>query len=681
MRHYSRLAGCQIGSEYRKTNSGGTGDRSGRTRKTDRKGSRAAGIFLASAMAAWASLLVGGTAQAEGIVVPAGSVLNSGDVIGPWDPPLSDPYIWKQNQTLPDASVLFDGASDNRINITEQSHLSVIVLDNVSLNGKGNPAEGMSNGISLTANNLTVSDSFATILVNADKAVSGNYIELNNPEFYSLHMNSGMSCLIASPGTITGNQIKLSEGILGTNFFRGNFTKYVVLLGDVSHVRQPGNDHTEPTAAAKTITGNTITSEGTQFNAAYWGTVNVAMASQEANGNEFTLDFKNPGKIHGETDTYIENRKLSDIEASGFRFISGEKKNVILDYKTKNTRKWGYHEVGQGQGKYIKYTDDDGKIKYRHVGTGNGNYNYGWYYITQQIPIEDYKFVAVHSATGNHLKLKDGVISYHPGYLSVGGGGYLGAFGVRADIQSDNHLRLENVTLEGFYLKSKNKDETYDYTRDGTVGLSGQTISDSEIYVGNSEIRSNPLDTKAYRWPSSIVGIQGAVVMDKEPGGNAANSYTATGNQILVENSKLYSGGGVYGISGDYDPNGTRDVMHAFLDSAANNVITVKSSSIKNDHLMLEGILATKATGNQISLESTTLEPINHSKDLSNVGALGIHAKELADGNTVAVDGDPSGSGKNTGWTLLNQGMAGIAGDVLADTDSTYTKTDGGSLT
>ena len=248
------------------------------------------------------------------------------------------------------------------------------------------------------------------------------------------------------------------------------------------------------------------------------------------------------------------------------------------------------------------------------------------------------------------------MVAYNINYLSVGGGGYRGAFGIRADVQSGNKLTLDNITLEGFYLKSRISENEYEYVMDGTVGLSGQTISCSEIYIGNSEILSNPQEKGIYERSSSIVAIQGAVLTDKELGVSAANGYTATGNQILVENSKLYSGGGVYGISGDYDSDGTRDVMHAFMDSAADNVITVKGSSIKNDHLMIEGILATKATGNQISLESTTLEPINHSKDLPNVGALGIHAKELADGNTVAVDGDPSGSGKNTGWTLLNQG-------------------------
>lgn len=65
------------------------------------------GIFLASALAAWFSLLPGGQARAEeGIVVPAGTVIAGGGQTSNYDH-----FSWQMNQTLPSPDITFEGNS------------------------------------------------------------------------------------------------------------------------------------------------------------------------------------------------------------------------------------------------------------------------------------------------------------------------------------------------------------------------------------------------------------------------------------------------------------------------------------------------------------------------------------------------------------------------------------------
>lgn len=544
-------------------------------------------IFLASALAAWVSLLPGGSARAdEGIIVPAGTVIEGGGQTSSYDH-----FSWKMNQTLPSPNVTFEGNGESGVE-AKGGWRSVFLFDNTNAQGAEGAGSGTSCGLRFTAHNAKIHSGFASVIINADTKADGNVIGLTDTGLYSDWKNSGIGALITTSGEISDNKIALSGGSIGTSQFQG-----IVLLGNVPFKRTAEEYvfTTGSLGAARRINGNSLGAIGAKLASASWGVVSVAAASQEASDNSFTLDFGDSGKTS------------ADIETAGFRFISAESMKSSLD--------------------------------------------------GCDMPS------AVAVAEGNVLSLKNGMIASPASDYGQRGNAYRGFFGVRADVQSGNTLSLENVTLEGFLLPK---------SRDGIVGLSGRTISDSTVSVKDSGVWS--MARNGGTTNSSIVALQGAISMDMELGRGTTSGYTVSGSRVSVENSIIYSGGGVYGITGDLDVAGEKG-RHNFLNSATDNTIWVRGTAITSSHQMTTGIIAAHASGNNIIMDSTTINP---EKETS--GTVGILAQETADNNTISITGAAGSSGANVNRIYTYMGMAGIAGTEVGS-EFNYTNPNGGNLT
>lgn len=426
------------------------------------------GIFLASALAAWFSLLPGGSARAdEGIVVPAGTVIAGGGQTSKYDH-----FSWQMNQTLSSPDITFEGNSWGGVE-AKGGWRSVFLFDNTSAQGAEGAGAGTTNGLHFTASNANIHSGFASVIVNADTKAHGNVIALTDTALYG-DWGNAIGALIATAGEISDNKISLSGGSVSSS-------QAVLLLGNVPFTRTAEEYVFTGPGAAERINGNTVEASGTKLTSAGWGIVSVSAASQEVSGNTFTLDFGDPGKTS------------ADIETAGFSFISAGRVNDIPS--------------------------------------------------------------AVAVSSGNVLTLKNGMIA-SPVTNSGRDNASRGFFGARADVQSGNTLNLENVKLEGFFLSN---------SRDGIVGLSGRTISDSRVSVKNSDVWSMGSKDGSAPTNSSIAAIQGAISMDKELGIGATSGYTVSGSRVSVENSIIHSGGGVYGITGDLDVAGGKG-RHNVLD-------------------------------------------------------------------------------------------------------------------
>lgn len=542
-------------------------------------------IFLASALAAWFSLLPGGQARAEGLVVSAGTVIEGGGQTSHYDH-----FSWQMNQTLPSPDITFEGNSGGGVE-ARGGWRSVFLFDNTSAQGAEGAGTGTSNGLHFTASSAKIHSGFAAVIVNADTKAHGNAIELTDTALYG-DWGNAIGALIATAGEISDNKITLTGGSVGSSQCQG-----VVLLGNVPFTRTDEEYvFTYGPGAAEKINGNTVEATGTKLTSANWGVVSVAAASQEASGNTFTLDFGDPDKTS------------ADIETAGFSFISAGRMNSSLD--------------------------------------------------NCDMPS------AAAVSSDNVLTLKNGIIAAPVSKYGHRDNAYRGFFGVRADVQSNNTLNLENVTLESFQLPG---------SRDGIAGLSGRQISDSTVSVKDCGVWSMGTDSGSNSTNSSIVAIQGAMSMDKELGADPASAYTVSGSKVRVENSTIHSGGGVYGIAGDLDAVG-RAGRHNFLNAATDNTIWIKGSSITSPHQTTVGIMATQASGNTILLDSTT---INAAKETS--GVIGILAPETADNNMITITGATDSSGANVNSIYSYLGMAGIAGSEAASYN--YTNPGGGMLT
>lgn len=422
-------------------------------------------IFLASALAAWFSLLPGGQARAEGLVVSAGTVIEGGGQTSHYDH-----FSWQMNQTLPSPDITFEGNSGGGVE-ARGGWRSVFLFDNTSAQGAEGAGTGTSNGLHFTASSAKIHSGFAAVIVNADTKAHGNAIELTDTALYG-DWGNAIGALIATAGEISDNKITLTGGSVGSSQCQG-----VVLLGNVPFTRTDEEYvFTYGPGAAEKINGNTVEATGTKLTSANWGVVSVAAASQEASGNTFTLDFGDPDKTS------------ADIETAGFSFISAGRMNSSLD--------------------------------------------------NCDMPS------AAAVSSDNVLTLKNGIIAAPVSKYGHRDNAYRGFFGVRADVQSNNTLNLENVTLESFQLPG---------SRDGIAGLSGRQISDSTVSVKDCGVWSMGTDSGSNSTNSSIVAIQGAMSMDKELGADPASAYTVSGSKVRVENSTIHSGGGVYGIAGDLD--------------------------------------------------------------------------------------------------------------------------------
>ena len=546
------------------------------------------GIFLASALAAWFSLLPGGQARAEeGIVVPAGTVIAGGGQTSNYDH-----FSWQMNQTLSSPDITFEGNSGGGVE-AKGGWRSVFLFDNTSAQGAEGAGAGTTNGLHFTASNADIHSGFASVIVNADTKAHGNVIALTDTALYG-DWGNAIGALIATAGEISDNKISLSGGSASSS-------QAVLLLGNVPFTRTAEEYvFTYGPGAAERINGNTVEASGTKLTSAGWGIVSVAAASQEVSGNTFTLDFGDPGKTS------------ADIETAGFSFISAGRMNSSLD--------------------------------------------------NCDMPS------AAAVSSDNVLTLKNGMIAAPVSADGRRGDAYRGFFGIRADVQSSNTLNLENVTLEGFQLPQ---------SRDGIVGLSGRQISDSTVSVKDSGVWSMGSDSGSYSTNSSIVAIQGAMSMDKELGAGTASGYTVSGSRVSVENSIIHSGGGVYGIAGDLNLAGGKG-RHNVLNSATDNTIWVKGSSISSPHQTSIGIIATKASGNTIILDSTTINPAKNAAAETS-GVIGILAPETADNNTISITGATDSSGANVNSIFSFMGMAGIAGSEVSGNN--YTNPSGGTLT
>lgn len=535
------------------------------------------GIFLASALAAWFSLLPGGSARAdEGIVVPAGTVIAGGGQTSKYDH-----FSWQMNQTLSSPDITFEGNSWGGVE-AKGGWRSVFLFDNTSAQGAEGAGAGTTNGLHFTASNANIHSGFASVIVNADTKAHGNVIALTDTALYG-DWGNAIGALIATAGEISDNKISLSGGSVSSS-------QAVLLLGNVPFTRTAEEYVFTGPGAAERINGNTVEASGTKLTSAGWGIVSVSAASQEVSGNTFTLDFGDPGKTS------------ADIETAGFSFISAGRVNDIPS--------------------------------------------------------------AVAVSSGNVLTLKNGMIA-SPVTNSGRDNASRGFFGARADVQSGNTLNLENVKLEGFFLSN---------SRDGIVGLSGRTISDSRVSVKNSDVWSMGSKDGSAPTNSSIAAIQGAISMDKELGIGATSGYTVSGSRVSVENSIIHSGGGVYGITGDLDVAGGKG-RHNVLDAASGNTISIKGTTITSSHHMATGIIAAHASSNTIILDSTTINP-----EKVTSGTVGILAPETADSNTITITGVTDSSGANVNRIYTYMGMAGIAGTEIGN-EYNYTNPSGGTLT
>ena len=535
------------------------------------------GIFLASALAAWFSLLPGGSARAdEGIVVPAGTVIAGGGQTSKYDH-----FSWQMNQTLSSPDITFEGNSWGGVE-AKGGWRSVFLFDNTSAQGAEGAGAGTTNGLHFTVSNANIHSGFASVIVNADTKAHGNVIALTDTALYG-DWGNAIGALIATAGEISDNKISLSGGSVSSS-------QAVLLLGNVPFTRTAEEYVFTGPGAAERINGNTVEASGTKLTSAGWGIVSVSAASQEVSGNTFTLDFGDPGKTS------------ADIETAGFSFISAGRVNDIPS--------------------------------------------------------------AVAVSSGNVLTLKNGMIA-SPVTNSGRDNASRGFFGARADVQSGNTLNLENVKLEGFFLSN---------SRDGIVGLSGRTISDSRVSVKNSDVWSMGSKDGSAPTNSSIAAIQGAISMDKELGIGATSVYTVSGSRVSVENSIIHSGGGVYGITGDLDVAGGKG-RHNVLDAASGNTISIKGTTITSSHHMATGIIAAHASSNTIILDSTTINP-----EKVTSGTVGILAPETADSNTITITGVTDSSGANVNRIYTYMGMAGIAGTEIGN-EYNYTNPSGGTLT
>lgn len=575
MKNCRRLSGRKTGCTFTSLEKRSGIRTAGKGRLPEESGKHgiSSGIFLASALAAWFSLLPGGQARAEeGIVVPAGTVIAGGGQTSH-----NDHFSWQMNQTLPSPDITFEGNSGGGVK-AKGGWRSVFLFDNTSAQGAEGAGTGTTNGLHFTASNADIHSGFASVIVNADTKAHGNVIALTDTALYG-DWGNAIGALIATAGEISDNKITLTGGSVGLSQSQG-----VILLGNVPFTRT-AEEYVftyGPGAAAK-INGNTVETTGTKLTSANWGIVSVAAASQEASGNTFTLDFGDPDKTS------------ADIETAGFSFISAGRVNSSLD--------------------------------------------------NCDMPS------AAAVSSDNVLTLKNGMIASQITNSGRRGDAYRGFFGVRADVQSNNTLNLENVTLESFQLPG---------SRDGIVGLSGRQISDSTVSVKDTGVWSMGSDSGSNSTNSSIVAIQGAMSMDKELGADPASAYTVSGSKVRVENSTIHSGGGVYGIAGDLDAAG-RAGRHNVLNAATDNTIWIKGSSITSPHQTTVGIMATQASGNTILLDSTT---INTAKETS--GVIGILAPETADNNMITITGATDSSGANVNSIYSDLGMAGIAGSEAA---------------
>lgn len=297
---YSRFSNRLTGSVHGLKMSGSKKVSSVRPVQRESRRSRAARIFLASALAAWSTLLFGGAASAEGITVSAGKTI-TGNTTAKYDH-----YSWQMNQTLDSPEVTFEGSKEGGVEATG-GWRSLFLFDNTNAKDAEGSGVDTSNGIHFAATDANIHSGFATVIINADGKALSNTISLKDSKLYG---GWGFASLITTSGEISGNTIELSGGSIGSSRNQG-----MVLFGNVPFTRDTQEySFTGKAGAAESVNGNTVNAVGTKLISADWGDVMLALASNEASGNTFTLDFQNP------------DRTGADIETAGLSLISGERR-------------------------------------------------------------------------------------------------------------------------------------------------------------------------------------------------------------------------------------------------------------------------------------------------------------------------------------------------------------------